>query len=64
MVYYRQSPIREEFRKLLSDFWEKPNFAEHYELVTGKLYKQPSLNYIAKPHAAANPTLRKDVNLG
>jgi len=37
MVNYRQSPKREEFRNLLADFWEKPNFAEHYELVTGKL---------------------------
>src|SRR5687768_14798227 len=37
MINYRQSPKREEFRGLLEDFWEKPNFAEHYELVTGKL---------------------------
>src|SRR5215813_8867955 len=34
LVNFRQSPRRDEFRKLLGDFWAQPNFTEHYEAVT------------------------------
>ena len=35
MVNFRQSPRRDEFRKLLAEFWVEPPFAEHFEAVTG-----------------------------
>lgn len=35
MINFRESPRREEFRKLTGDFWAEPNQAAHYELVTG-----------------------------
>ena len=34
MVNFRQSPRREEFRKLLGEFWVEPNITEHFEAVT------------------------------
>ncbi|OGA51372.1 MAG: antibiotic biosynthesis monooxygenase [Betaproteobacteria bacterium RIFCSPLOWO2_12_FULL_62_13] len=34
-VNFRQSPRRDEFRKLLGEFWAEPNFTEHFEPVTG-----------------------------
>lgn len=34
MVNFRQSPRRDEFRKVLSEFWVEPPFAEHFEPVT------------------------------
>jgi len=30
MVNFRQSPRREEFRKLLGEFWAEPNSTEHF----------------------------------
>ena len=35
MVNFRQSPRRDEFRKLLAEFWAEPPVAEHFEAVTG-----------------------------
>jgi heme-degrading monooxygenase HmoA len=34
MVNFRQSPRREEFRKLLGEFWAEPNSTEHFEAVS------------------------------
>lgn len=34
MVNFRQSPRRDEFRKILGEFWAEPNFTEHFEPVT------------------------------
>ncbi len=34
LVNFRQSPKREEFRRILGDFWAEPNFTEHFEPVT------------------------------
>ncbi len=34
-VNFRQSPRRDEFRKILGDFWAEPNVTEHFEAVTG-----------------------------
>ncbi len=31
---FRQSPKREEFRKLLAEFWVEPPAAEHFEPIT------------------------------
>ena len=35
MVNFRQSPRRDEFRKLLGEFFVEPPVAEHFEAVTG-----------------------------
>jgi heme-degrading monooxygenase HmoA len=34
MVNFRESPRRDEFRKILGDFWAAPNVTEHFEAVT------------------------------
>jgi heme-degrading monooxygenase HmoA len=34
LINYRQSPRRDQFRKIIEEFLDKPNFAEHYEAVT------------------------------
>lgn len=34
-INFRQSPRRDEFRKILGDFWAEPNVTEHFEAVTG-----------------------------
>ncbi len=34
-VNFRQSPRRDEFRKLLGEFFAEPTVAEHFEAVTG-----------------------------
>ena len=34
MVNFRQSPRRDEFRNLLSEFFAEPTVAEHFEAIT------------------------------